>query len=153
MQLIYYTGDFLKVYSKRYACLRLACFFTFFLYGVLSLVESNITNVANASEYVFLFITIAKLPAFKLQIYTINRQLETARLIVRFFDFPVFAANFLKYFYEESATKPASKTQAKKSKVIVVAKKCFTNIKTKNLQFLFWYIRPKSDRLLRFYRL
>jgi hypothetical protein len=98
MQSIYYTGDYLKIYSKRYVTLRLVCFSTLFIYGVLDLLEKNITKLANISELLVLFVSIKTLVAFKKHIHNIYRELETARLVVRFFDFPQNIANFFKFF-------------------------------------------------------
>ena len=98
MQAIYNTGDYLKTYSKRYVTLRLVCFSTLFIYGLLDLLEKNITKLTNISELLVLFVSIKTLIAFKKHIHNIHRQLELARLVVRFFDFPQNIANFFKFF-------------------------------------------------------
>lgn len=119
MQAIYNTSDYLKIYSKRYFTLRLVCFSTLFIYGLLNLLEKNINKLTNASEFILLFISINGLIVSKKHIYNMHRQLEHARLVVRFFDFPTNIANFHKFFSDCRSNNVSDKNQAKKNKVLL----------------------------------
>jgi len=116
MQSIHDTSEYLKIYSKRYVSLRLVCFSTLFIYGLLNLLEKSIDNVISASEYIIVFELIKTLIASKKHIYAMHRQLELARLVVRFFDFPANISNFFKFF-EDSSSSEINKTQNSKIKV------------------------------------
>jgi hypothetical protein len=116
MQSIHDTSEYLKIYSKRYVSLRLVCFSTLFIYGLLNLLEKSINNVMSASEYIIVFELIKTLIGFKKHIYAMHRQLELARLVVRFFDFPANVSNFFKFF-EDTSSSETNKTQNNKIKV------------------------------------
>ena len=117
MQSVYFASDYLKAHSKRYVCLRLICFFTLFIYGILNLLEKNIHNVTSASELIVLFVSIKTLISMKTRIYAMHRQLELARLVVRFFDLPANITNFFKFINDELNVS-SNKDQDKKIKVM-----------------------------------
>ena len=92
-----YISDFLKLHSRRDACIRFFSFFSFFVYGVLVLAEECIIRHNIYIEYLSYILPIKSLIIYKSYFLIANQQLDLTRIITRVFDLPINLYTFKDY--------------------------------------------------------
>lgn len=92
-----YISEFLKLHSRRDACIRFFSFFTFFLYGFLTLAEDGIIRHNAYVEYLSFILPIRSVLIYKTYFLIANQQLDLTRIITRVFDLPINLQTFKGY--------------------------------------------------------
>lgn len=92
-----YLHEYFRIHARRDAFIRLICFFSLFLYGLLSFLEEN-KESSISYDFLLVLFTNENLKSIIQAMLVISRQLGLVRLITRILDFPTNLHNLINNF-------------------------------------------------------